>query len=157
MRILTSVWSTWGKWGYPYKRHKRELFSRLMLCFLMAWLYCSLRVSKPRERSSFWLQSAKHVQGQTKTHEPQACCWAAPLASFTHSQVLPPFQITSPLFQIITRFDFSRYIGYVRLEEFWRNFDGFEECWRNLWEKNTVPDKKKEADQAGFKGTRTEP
>ena len=114
-----------------------------MLCFLMAWLYCSLLVSKPRERSSFWLQSAKHVQGQTKTHEPQACCWAAPLASFTHSQVLPPFQITSPLFQIITRFDFSRYIGYVRLEEFWRNFDGFEECWRNLWEKNTVPDKKK--------------
>jgi len=34
------------------------------------------------------------------------------------------------------------YIGPVRLSEFWRNLDGLEECWRNLWEKNTVPDEK---------------
>jgi len=46
-------------------------------------------------------------------------------------------------------------LGPVRLEEFWRNLDGLEECWRNLWEKNTVLDEKKEADQAEFKGTRT--
>ena len=44
--------------------------------------------------------------------------------------------------------------GLVRSEEFWRNLKGSEKCWRNLGEKNTVPDEKI---SGGFKGTRTGP
>jgi len=42
-------------------------------------------------------------------------------------------------------------LGPVRLEEFWRNLDGLEECWRNLWEKNTVPDEKKKWIKSGLR------
>jgi len=33
---------------------------------------------------------------------------------------------------ILHSFNLSQHIGHVRLEEFWKNLDGLEECWRNL-------------------------
>jgi len=35
----------------------------------------------------------------------------------------------------------------VCLEEFWRNLDDLEKCWRNLLKKNMVPDKKNRSSQ----------
>ena len=47
--------------------------------------------------------------------------------------------------------DHSKNIGSVRLSEFWRNLDGLEECWRNLWEKTLFRMKKNKRIKIGLR------